>query len=190
MIYKLKPALLSCNQFALDQDEIEEKLGEDCLIFMDSRPTHYLPHWQTIGVAFFDEYPGGSKDKQNPDIMPDNLGKLFVNARARATLKPLLENAGEWLPVLADGEPGYLFNPLQLAEDYQAVDDAGVTRDRWGALEAVAFVESRLAGIALFRTAVDDYRGIYCNEAFRQAAEAAGLKGVVFSADLGDRPLV
>ena len=188
MIYKIRPDLNHFQQFTLNQDEIEEKIGEDCLIFMDSQPTQYLVQWQPLSVEFFDEYPGGDKNKQAPDIMPDLLGKLFVSARAHQILQPLLINAGEWLPVLAAGKPAYLFNPLCLAEDRQAVDSASIARDQWGMLQSISFDEDKLVDTPLFRTAADEYRHLYCQDMLKQAVEHAGLKGAVFSVDLRDRP--
>ncbi|HVL00919.1 MAG TPA: hypothetical protein VM553_13950 [Dongiaceae bacterium] len=188
MIYKIRPDLNHFQQFTLNQDEIEEKLGEDCLIFLDSRPTHYLAQWQPLSVEFFDEYPGGDREKQIPDIMPDLLGKLFVSTRAHQILKPLLIKAGEWLPVLVEGKPAYLFNPLSLAEDRQAVDIGSISRDQWGMLQGISFYEDKLVDVPLFRISADDYRHIYCQDALKQAVEQAGLKGAVFSTDFRDRP--
>ena len=188
MIYKIQPDLLQFKQFTLDADEIEDKLGEDCLIFMDSRPTRYSQDWIPLQVEFFDEYPGGDKNKQIPDLFPDLLGKLFLSETAYAALAPILKKMGECLPILHSGKSGYLFNPLKIAEELQAVDSEQVNRDQWGALESIAFDEAKLSTIPVFRLAADDYRGIYCGEAFKQAVENAGLKGVNFTTDLRDRP--
>lgn len=189
MIYKIQPNLFKFKQFTLDADEIEEKLGEDCLIFMDSRPTHYAPIWKTLQVEFFDEYPGGSDIKQRPDIMPDLLGKLFLNEKAFKVLAPLLETAGEFLPVKFDNQRGAIFNPLLIADELQAVDTARTTFDQWDALIAPAFIDDRLQDAPIFRTALDSFRGIYCGEAVKKAIETAGFSGVVLSEDLRDRPI-
>lgn len=188
MIYKLLPNLRQFKQFTLDEDEIEEKLGDECLIFMDSRPTRYLGDWKPLQVAFFEEFPGGSDIKQRPEIMPDFLGKLFMNQRAHDALKLLLDAAGECLPVSFDKEQGFIFNPLVIAEELDAVDNSKVIRDRWDALVSPAFVEQKLQSAPIFRTALDDYRGIYCTSDLKHAVEKAGLKGVTFSEDLRDRP--
>lgn len=188
MIYKILPNLRQFKQFTLDQDEIEETLGEDCLIFMDARPTRYQDIWKTLHVTFFDEFPDGSDIKQRPEMMPDFLGKLFVNQRAHDVLAPLLTVAGEWLPVSIGSEHGFIFNPLLIAEDRNAVDNGKVIRDQWDALVSPAFVDSKLQSAPIFRTALDDYRGIYCTSELKRAVEQAGLKGVTFSEDLRDRP--
>ena len=188
MIYKIQPDLLQFKQFTLDADEIEDKLGEDCLIFMDSRPTRYSQHWVPLQVEFFDEYPGGDKNKQIPDLFPDLLGKLFLSETAYTALAPMLENMGEFLPVSYSGKSGYLFNPLRIAEEQQAVDSAQVSRDQWGALNSIVFDETKLTTIPVFRLEADDYRGIYCGDTFKQAVENTGLKGVNFTTDLRDRP--
>lgn len=188
MIYKILPDLRHFKQFSLDEDEIESTLGEDCLIFMDARPTRYLADWKPLQVTFFDEFPGGSNIKQRPDIMVDFLGKLFLDEKATAALSPLLTPAGELLPVSYDSASGCLFNPLVIAEDLDAVDSADVKRDKWNALIAPEFVADKLGGAVLFRTALDSFRGIYCTDTFKAAVEKAGLSGVRFSEDLRDRP--
>lgn len=190
MVYKLIPDLRHFKQFSLDEDEIESRLGEDCLIFMDARPTRYLANWQPLQVSFFDEFPSGSDIKQRPDIMVDFLGKLFLGEKAVTALADLLDPAGELLPVSYDSTAGCLFNPLVIAEELNAVDTANVKRDQWGALLAPAFIEDSLSSAILFRTALDSYRGVYCSDTFKRAIEKAGLKGSVCSEDLRDRPPV
>src|SRR5690606_5434652 len=100
----------------------------------------------------------------------------------------LLKPAGELLPVINDSTAGCLFNPLVIAGELNAVDTANVKRDQWDALLAPAFIEDKLSSAILFRTALDSYRGVYCSDTFKRAVEKAGLKGIMCSEDLRDRP--
>ncbi|MDN3639320.1 hypothetical protein QWY82_10945 [Simiduia curdlanivorans] len=190
MIYRIHPDVKHYQLFHLDADQVEATLGEDCLIYMDSRPTHYLPHWKPLEIEFYDAYEGMSKKPENkplPDIISDNNGKLFLSDKAYQSLKDLLAGCGEFLPVTCGEISGVLFNPLVLAEESNAVDLSLTLRDKWGNLNNLAFHPEKLKH-PLFRTEQDSFRGVYCTEQLKIVVDKSELTGCIFAIDLADRP--
>lgn len=188
MIFKIQPDIRHYQQFALSIDDVEEKLGEDCLIAMDSRPISYGGQWQAVEGELFDEFPDGSSKKAKPDVMVDNLGHLYFSNKAYLACATLLNDCGEWLPISIEGNKAYLFNPLTKAEELNAVDAANTQYGEWDALKRVAFHEDKLNTGLLVKTELDSYRGVYCLCDFKDAIETAGLNGLIFNEDLSDLP--
>ncbi|WP_281649136.1 hypothetical protein [Parendozoicomonas sp. Alg238-R29] len=188
MIYKIQPVPKEYQLFILEADDVEDILGEDCLIYMDSRPTRYLSEWSPIPVHFYDEYQGGLPKKSIPDIISNQLGKLFLNQKAYEVLHPLFKEYGEFLPVTFEDQPAYIFNPLVIAEDLDALDQENTTFDEWDGLKAPAFNKSRLQDIPILRTKIDSYRGIYCSQNVKEVITSHGLLGLSFTEDLSDVP--
>lgn len=83
MIYRLHPNYKHYKQFLIDADEVESAMGDDCFIYMDSRPTIYLKNWVAVSVIFFEE----SESLPFPDIICDQLGKLLLSNKAYEALR-------------------------------------------------------------------------------------------------------
>ena len=188
MIFKVQPDVRQFQQFALSIDDVEDKMGEDCLIAMDSRPIAYTENWQPVELEFFDEFPGGSANKAQPDIMIDNLGHLYFSKQAYLACASALNGMGEWLPVTHQGSKAYVFNPLSKAEDVNAVDSDNTQYEEGDSLKRVAFLPEPVKNTPLFKTELDSFRGIYCLAEFKKAVEQAQLNGLIFTDDLSDTP--
>lgn len=187
MIYRLHPNHSNYKQFLIDADEVESAMGDDCFIYMDSRPTIYLKNWVAVSVIFFEE----SESLDFPDIICDQLGKLLLSNKAYEALRFLLDSLGEFLPIKSNESAsyGYIFNPLKTAEEFNAINKSAVTHTTWGEVENLGFNEEKLSNAALFRTELDNFRGIYCSEVFKQIVEQENLTGLLFTTDLRDKPL-
>lgn len=81
--------------------------------------------------------------------MPDS-GALIVNPRAYEVLRPLLEEAGEVLPVLHQGET---YHFLHVTRYVDALDLEAVKLNRIGEVKRYAFIPGKLAGVGLFKIA-------------------------------------
>lgn len=78
-----------------------------------------------------------------------------------------------------------LFNILATAEDVEGLDTEISKKNEFGEVQSLAFHEGKVKDLSVFRTAFDGYMGVYCNEAFKEAVENAGLKGLLFNGDIG-----
>ncbi|MCO7223303.1 imm11 family protein [Pleionea sp. CnH1-48] len=183
MIYAILANVVDYLNFVLDSKETRNKLGKSTQFHFNPSPISYADVWQPIDIDFA-KLSGGAKGGM-PDITLRN-GRLFLNQTAFESLYSVLEKHGELLPVLYQDKTGYLFNPLSLAESVEGVDQKLSTRDHYGELQSLAFHEERVKDFAVFRTAFDNYQGVYCSSAFKQLVEEAGLKGIVFNSDLGN----
>ncbi len=180
-IYVIHPNVNHYLSYVLDSKEVRKKLGNDTMFHFDQSPLVYAEIWKPIEISF--AKLSGVKKGDIPDLMIRN-GRLFLNEKAYECLRETLEAHGEFLPVTFGSEAGYLFNILRLADDIGGLNQKLSTRDEHDDLQSLVFHEEKMIKILVFRTSFDDYMGVYCNGAFKQAVENAGLKGLVFSLDL------
>lgn len=101
-------------------------------------------------------------------------------------LRDLLVLCGECLPVQYKEGVGYVFNPLKTAEEVEGINDALVSFDAHQNLESFGFHPEKVAHLPVFRTKLDTYLGIFCNELFKNAVESSRLKGLSFGEDLSN----
>ena len=182
-IHRLHPDWSRFLQFAIDPDDVEAKLGEDCLFHIDRSPRPYAALWRPLRICF--GAAPGSKATQRPDLAVTS-GRLYLSERASGVLRALVDGCGELLEVADESGSGYLLNILRLAEQVDGVDTRLSRKNAYGDLEHLVFHEDRVAAMPVFRTAFDDYFGIYCGDAFKDAVEQAGLTGLRFGVDLGN----
>lgn len=76
----------------------------------------------------------------------------------------------------------YLFNPLIIAEDHNAVVPGSVTR-KGNLLSGIEFDAGKLERVPVFRTK-ESYIGIYCAEVFKELIHSENLDGLLFSSNL------
>lgn len=183
MIYVIHPDVLNYKIFVLDGKEVRQKLGKDSIFDFDQRPKKYLTEWKTINIEF--AKVSGGKKGEIPDIIVRN-GRLFLNEKAYAGLHDLLAPHGEFLPVTFDGSKGFLFNILTIAEDLNALDEKLSTKNEYGELQSIAFVEEKLNDAEIFRAEFGNYMSAYCQENLKALIETLDLKGLTFSLDLGN----
>ena len=151
---------------------------------VNQTPRSYAESWNPeITVSFSNA--GGLTGSAVPDIA-EHQGRLFVSAKAYDVLYPLLKNDGEFLPVTCADGNGYMFNPLRLAEELGALNEAYCVKNEWDEVEHIAFHEDKLTSVTAFRTEFDDYLSLFCNEKLKQAVEQHQLTGVTFNASLGN----
>ncbi|TNC83232.1 MAG: hypothetical protein CSH37_15365 [Thalassolituus sp.] len=151
---------------------------------VNQAPRSYAGSWNPeITVTFSNA--GGLTGSAIPDIA-EHQGRLFISAKAYDLLYPLLKNDGEFLPVTCADGNGYMFNPLRLAEELGALNEAHCVKNEWDEVEHIAFHEDKLTSVTAFRTEFDDYLSLFCNEKLKQAIEQHQLTGVTFNTNLGN----
>lgn len=165
--------------------ESMKKLGAEHGTFaFNAEPKKYAEVWQPLHIEF--AACTGKKTKTIPDIS-ENFGRLFLSQKAYTTLKELLAESGEFLPVTFDkAGQGYIFNPLLTAEQLSAVDEKLTTHDQHGNLENFGFQKEKLKETAILKTQLDTFKGIFCNDAVKQACEAENLTGIRFHPDVAN----
>lgn len=146
-------------------------------------PGRYGERWKTLNIKFVDMAENGAS--KIPDLSFD-IDHLFLNKRAFKVLKPLLFDHGEFLPVNHDGNKGYFFNALKIAEDMDALLEELVGFDEHGNLEHFAFDESKINGTPFFKAEIDSYSGSFCTQKFIDMVTEEKLTGLQFYPDVSN----
>ena len=184
MIYLTHPDYQNYKSIVMDHKLVRKALGNETMFHFSRTPHRYLENWQAFEIGFASLV--SSKKMSMPDLISRN-GRLFLNAKAYNATHESLKKCGEFLPVIYDGKDGYLFNILTLAEEAGALDACLSTKNEFDEVQSIAFDEKKLNGINIFRCEFDGYMGIYCSNELKQVIETADLKGLTFSADLGNQ---
>ncbi|OZG71830.1 hypothetical protein BTA51_19610 [Hahella sp. CCB-MM4] len=125
------------------------------------------------------------KDFEIPDIAVLQ-GRLFLSAKSYETLNPLIAHDGEFLPVNYELGRGYIFVPMRVADDVDAVDKNLSKKNDWGYFSHLSFNVDRLGDWKVFRTKLNGYQSIYCQEVVKEAIERDQLKGLYITSDLAN----
>jgi len=121
-----------------------------------------------------------------PDIS-EHYGRLFLTEKAYEVVKDIIKNDGEFLPVICDGVKAYIFNTLSLAESVGGLDTELSSKDEMGNRTNIAFHANNVKEFSIFKTEFDHFISAYCQQSLKEAIESAELKGVFFTANLGNR---
>jgi hypothetical protein len=183
MLYSIYADTKNYLYIGYDGNQMNDLLGDEYRFDIDRTVKSYSRVWKNpITVNFGNE---GMKGTKMPDISADQ-GRLFLSQKAYDVLRDLLKNDGEFLPVEYESGNGFMFNPLSLAESVDGLDKKLSVKNEWGDVENVAFDENKVQGFNIFKTEFDAYYSVYCQESVRDAVEQAGLKGVIFTPNLGN----
>jgi hypothetical protein len=173
MIYIIHPDYQRYKSFVFDGKAVRKALGEETQFHFSRAPISYIEGWQSFEISFKNL---ASKKAAMPDIMVRN-GRLFLAAMAYEALAELIVKNGEFLPVTYNGNNGFLFNILSIAEKYDGIDKNLSTKNEFGEVQSLSFNESKISNLAIFRTQFDGYMGIYCSDEFYKIIERLQLKG-------------
>ncbi len=181
MIYRIHEDSEHFLHFHISVDEVEDKLGEESDFYLEHEPTRYLPIWKPLEIEFYESGEVAVSELPDLDV---GMGRLFINQTAFDALSDSLKDSGEFLPIRFSAQSGVLLNILNIAHEDRCVDAQLTTRNEWGDLQSLAFLEEKVAHFNVFRSDIDGYGGVYCNDTFKKAVEEAGLKGILFTNDL------
>lgn len=146
-------------------------------------PVSYTKVWTPLEIEF------SACEKKTKNIIPDiseNYGRLFLSETAYREFEELLSSSGEFLPVTCKGQQGYLFNPLNTAEQHSAVDEKLLGYDEHGNLVHYGFFEDKLEGIHIFKAELNNCTQLYCSEVFKNAVEKTTFAGIIFNTDIAN----
>ena len=133
-------------------------------------------------------FPKLSKESKNC-VIPDvdvTSGRLFLNPKAYEVLKPLIENDGEFLPLIYEHGEAYFFNPLRVAESVDGLDRTLTHRNEWGDIDNLAFHQDKIKDWAVFRCEYNYFNSLICQQHIKDAIENAGLTGLYITPDLAN----
>ncbi|QIL89473.1 hypothetical protein GNX18_06660 [Microbulbifer sp. SH-1] len=171
--------------YTMSTSDVVAKLGEDNPFHIKRTPIPYSSVWKE--PLCLDFGPGEETTKELvPDVAVRN-GRMFFNEKAYSLLGSDLTQDGEFLPVTYLGGTGYIFNPLTVAEKYDALDESVTVFNEYGEVENLGFREDKLpAGTMAFRSKAGSYYDVFCTDQMKKAIEDSGLVGVCFHPDLAD----
>ncbi|PUA26402.1 MAG: hypothetical protein B0W54_21785 [Cellvibrio sp. 79] len=179
-VYAIHADYQRYKSFVISRQIVRKALGQETQFHFSRTPKRYLNDWQPFAISF--ENLGSSLRTAMPDIMVRN-GRLFLSIAAYDALSPIIAEHGEFLPITYEGNNGFIFNVLSVAEDVFETDKRPCNQNDFGEVQSLSFHNNKIEKMALFRTATDGYLEIYCSEALREAIEKSQLKGIKFSGD-------
>jgi hypothetical protein len=190
MLYTI---LLDDNKFLdpqIDSDQIDQLVGELSSETRTSRIDLY--HGPRSFKGVFSEplkvnFPVFKKSKVKREI-PDIAafeGRLFLNKKAYSALKDLIEADGEFIPAVYEGGDAFIYTPLNVAENIEALDAKLSRKNEWGDLENLSFHEEKLGNWVLFRAEYNAFYTLQCTQAFVDAVLQNDLKGLYITTNLG-----
>lgn len=174
-IYKLEPIYLAGNLLYEGLWPVGEADWNERWNFAG---TPKLDHWD-IDSTVVRPVDGAGSVGDFPYLAGD---VLVLGERAFSTLQHLLYGCGELLPIRCiDGRSFVLCNLLPC---YDCLDEASTLGQRfkdgrWMFIERYQLTPKLVPRLPLFKI-VGGRSSIFCSEAFKQAVEAAGLKGLEF----------
>ncbi|AZZ92342.1 hypothetical protein EUZ85_17060 [Hahella sp. KA22] len=176
---------------AFDSSQIIEVLGEttheNIKYRIDIRVAP-ISFKRVIETPLRMSFPKDGKEQKSCDI-PDVAvmqGRLFLSAKAYGVLSPVIGQDGEFLPATYELGEGYIFIPMRVADDVDAVDTEHCTKNDWGYFSHLSFHEARLEGWSVFRTKLNGYQSLYCQDYVKKAIEDARLSGLYITSDLAN----
>jgi len=84
------------------------------------------------------------------------------------------------------GQAGYIFTPLQVADEVGGLYKTLSCKNEWGDIQHLAFHEEKVKQWSLFRTEYNGYMTLHCQQAIKEAIEGAQLTGLCITTDLGN----
>ncbi|GAB2196146.1 hypothetical protein [Sessilibacter sp. MAH4] len=186
MLYSIYNNGKKYGYLGFDWKQIISEFGEsmDTRFDVNEFPRSYKSLWKTPIRVSFDDCEG-LNGSAIPDIA-EHQGRLFLNTKAYDALYDLLKNDGEFLPVVYELGEGFMFNPLSLANSQSDLDLKLCVKNEWGDVENITFNEDNVKRFTIFKTEYDRYYSVYCQDCVKTAVEQSGLKGVIFTPDLGN----
>ncbi len=187
MLYTLIPDLKKYLEPVIDAEQVDELVGDDYDLRIDfnGAPRSYKG---IINEPLNVSFPTGMSE-QKGCVIPDIAvfqGRLFLSKTACDILKPVLEKDGEFLPAVYEKGEGFIYTPLNVAEDVDGLDTALSKKNDWGYFSHLAFHEEKVANWSVFRIRGDSFMSLFCQEPVKALIENAQLTGVYITPDLSN----
>lgn len=145
---------------------------------------------ETTEWSFFDGSDSGNVITL-PDITLWSTDDIVCNEEAYTVLKNKLDSYGEWLPILIEGVSYWLLHVTKkTGMDFVDLNKSERIVDRVGDIEVrkLTFYSEKIEELLILKTEYNNYKNIYCTEAFKSLLEENDLKGMIFSEDMTNSP--
>ncbi|MDZ7925341.1 MAG: hypothetical protein U5M23_15090 [Marinagarivorans sp.] len=141
--------------------------------------------WPENVTAEFKQIP----DKEAapvPDICEWRGASLVLSSRAYECLIALLDSAGEFLPITANGQTYYLFNCLTFGQIDEINSKQDIQNGVFMGVINVRFNSIDIADKAVFKTPFDRCATVFCDDRLKTLVKTNKLTGIEFRDDLAD----
>lgn len=187
MVYQLKHIPKTYTALQLDVMTIAEKLGDYGLIttLMNAPLTgeSLAGKWKSIETSLQSLSASG---KNTPDISLWDSQGLYLSAKAYDALADALKDDGEFLSIVVDGEPAYLFNCRVFGQEDLSLTERKYLDGEPDGVASLVFDEAELgkSNRHVFRSKLQGCTALYASDKFKQLCEKHNLNGVRFDTDL------
>lgn len=187
MVYQLKHIPQTYKALQLDVMTIAEKLGDYGLIttLMNAPLTgeSLAGKWKSIETSLQSLSASGNN---TPDISLWDSQGLYLSAKAYDALADALKDDGEFLSIVVDGEPAYLFNCRVFGQEDLSLTERKYLDGEPDGVASLVFDEAELgkSNRHVFRSKLQGCTALYASDKFKQLCEAHNLNGVRFDTDL------
>lgn len=187
MVYQLKYLPKTYKALQLDIMTIVEQLGDYGLIakLMNAPLTgdSLAQEWQPIATTLQSLAASGTEE---PDISLWDSQGLYLSAKAYDALAADLKHEGEFLPIMVDGQPAYLFNCQSFAAEDLSLTERNYLDGEPNGVRTLVFDEADITSNnrCVFRSKLQGCTALYANEKFKQLYEKHNLVGLKFETDL------
>lgn len=187
MVYQLKHIPKTYTALQLDVMTIAEKLGDYGLIttLMNAPLTgeSLAGKWKSIETSLQSLSASGNN---TPDISLWDSQGLYLSAKAYDALADALQDDGEFLSIVVDGEPAYLFNCRVFGQEDLSLTERKYLDGEPDGVASLVFDEAELgkSNRHVFRSKLQGCTALYASDKFKQLCEAHNLNGVRFDTDL------
>ncbi|MFT7562015.1 MAG: hypothetical protein ACI93R_003949 [Flavobacteriales bacterium] len=175
-------------QLALDAVSLRDQLNSsevelaDCVNF-GLLNVELEKHWGLVSSTF-EALPDFPEAIKVPNISIWKNATLVLSERAHASLKLILAEYGEFLPIYIGDYKYYIFNLI-----IEGKVDLEKTRYEWDddiamELEALVFDSDDIKEKAMFKSFHNGLGGMFCSDAFKVTCEELDLDGLLFDQDL------
>ena len=187
MVYQLKHIPKTSKALQLDVMTIAEKLGDYGLIttLMNAPLTgeSLAGKWKSIETSLQSLSASG---KNTPDISLWDSQGLYLSAKAYDALADALKDDGEFLSIVVDGEPAYLFNCRVFGQEDLSLTERKYLDGEPDGVASLVFDEAELGknNRHVFRSKLQGCTALYASDKFKQLCKEHNLNGVRFDTDL------
>lgn len=189
MVYQLKYERQSYKALQLDVMTIAKKLGDygliTTLINAPLTGDSLADKWKCIDTTLQNLSPNGS---EIPDISLWDSQGLYLSAKAYDALAITLKDDGEFLSIVVDGKPAFLFNCRVFGQEDLSLTERRYLDGEPDGVATLGFDEADLtiSKRSIFRSKLQGCTILYATARFKQLVEQHNLTGLKFDSQLLD----